>query len=235
MIYKVFPVLLFFAFAFTTNINETKAPEKTIAATTKSAMEMKIENVYGTLNVGNFSMPNKQSFYKALQGFYKLKEKGLVKKDILTLVDFSMSSNTKRLWVIDLATNTVLYNSLVAHGRNTGDEFATTFSNRSESNMSSLGFYATGEIYNGKHGRSLKLDGLQPGLNDHARARGVVMHAADYVSESFIAAHRRLGRSQGCPALPNEMTADIINAIQGKSCLFIYHSSGEKNFAKLLS
>ncbi|RZJ67219.1 MAG: murein L,D-transpeptidase catalytic domain family protein [Flavobacterium sp.] len=235
MIYKIFPVLLFFAFAFTTNNATTKAPEKTIAATTKSAIEMKIENVYGNLNIGSFSMPNKQSFYKALQGFYKLKEKGLVTKDILTLVDFSMSSNTKRLWVIDLTTNTVLYNSLVAHGRNTGDEFATTFSNRSESNMSSLGFYATGEIYNGKHGKSLKLDGLQPGVNDHARSRGVVMHAADYVSESFIAMHRRLGRSQGCPALPQELTSEIINTIKGRSCLFIYHSSGEKNFSRLLS
>lgn len=235
MIYKIFPVLLFFAFALPATEATTKAPEKIIAETTKSAMEMKIENVYGSLNIGKYSMPNKQSFYKALQGFYKLKEKGLVTKDILTLVDFSMSSNTKRLWVIDLATNKVLYNSLVAHGRNTGNEFATTFSNRAESNMSSLGFYATAEIYNGKHGKSLKLDGLQPGLNSNARARGVVMHAADYVSESFISRHSRLGRSQGCPALPNELSSEIIDTIKGKSCLFIYHSSGEKNFAKLLS
>lgn len=235
MIYKIFPVLLFFALALTSPETETKTPEKTIAATAKPAMEMKIENVYGNLNVGNFSMPNKQSFFKALEGFYKLKEKGLVTKDLLTLVDFSMSSNTKRLWVIDLATNTVVYNSLVAHGRNTGDEFATTFSNRSESNMSSLGFYATGEIYNGKHGMSLKLDGLQRGLNDLARSRAVVMHGADYVSESFIRNNHRLGRSLGCPAIPNELTKDIINLIQGKSCLFIYHPSGEKNFSRLLS
>ncbi|NUY81689.1 murein L,D-transpeptidase catalytic domain family protein [Flavobacterium sp. MAH-1] len=237
MIYRIFPVLLAAAFAFTSATpGKTEEPvKKAIATTTKSAMEMKIENVYGTLNAGKFSLPTKQSFYKALEGFYKLRANGTVSKDILTVIDFTMSSNTKRLWVIDLATNTVLFNSLCAHGRNTGDEFATKFSNRSESNMSSLGFYATGEIYNGKHGQSLKLDGLQPGVNDHARARGVVMHAADYVSESFISAHRRLGRSQGCPALPQELTKEIISTIKGKSLLFIYHPSGEKNFEKLLS
>ncbi|MBD3583245.1 murein L,D-transpeptidase catalytic domain family protein [Flavobacterium selenitireducens] len=237
MIYRIFPVLLFAVFAFTsaTPTKTEKPVKKTIAANEKSAVEMKIENVYGTLNAGKFALPTKQSFYKALEGFYKLKSQGVVAKDILTVIDFTMSSNTKRLWVIDLATNTVLFNSLCAHGRNTGDEFATKFSNKSESYMSSLGFYATGEIYNGKHGQSLKLDGLQAGVNDKARARGVVMHAADYVSESFIAAHRRLGRSQGCPALPNELTKEIIGTIKGKSLLFIYHPSGEKNFSKLLS
>ncbi|RZJ71404.1 murein L,D-transpeptidase catalytic domain family protein [Flavobacterium sp.] len=237
MIYRIFPVLLIAAFAFTAATpTKTEEPvKKVVAASAKSAMEMKIDNVYGTLDAGKFSLPTKQSFYKALEGFYKLKASGTIQKDILTVVDFTMSSNSKRLWVVDLATNTILFNSLCAHGRNTGDEFATKFSNKSESFMSSLGFYATGEIYNGKHGQSLKLDGLQAGVNDRARSRGVVMHAADYVSESFISAHHRLGRSQGCPALPVELTHDIINAIKGKSLLFIYHPSGEKNFSKLLS
>jgi hypothetical protein len=237
MIYRIFPVLATVLFAFT-SATTTKIEEpvkKSIASNAKSAMEMKIENVYGALNAGKFSLPTKTSFYKALEGFYKLRAEGVIAKDILTVVDFSMSSNSKRLWVVDLATNTILFNSLCAHGRNTGDEFATKFSNKSESNMSSLGFYATGEIYEGKHGQSLKLDGLQPGVNDHARSRGVVMHAADYVSDSFIAAHHRLGRSQGCPALPEALTHDIINAIKGKSLLFIYHPAGEKNFEKLLS
>ena len=143
----------------------------------------------------------------------------------MTLVDFSLSSNTKRLWVIDLTTNTVLFNSLVAHGRNTGEEFATSFSNDASSFKSSLGFYLTGEIYQGKHGKSLKLDGLEKGVNDKARERGVVMHAADYVSETFIKSNKRLGRSQGCPAIPVELTAEIINTIKNKSCLFIYHPS----------
>jgi hypothetical protein len=196
---------------------------------------MKVENVYGSLHSENLALPNKGSFLKALEGFYKLRSQGLVTKDILTLVDFSLSSNVKRLWVIDLATNTILFNSLVAHGRNTGEEYANNFSNSNESNMSSLGFYATGEIYNGKHGMSLKLDGLQKGLNDHARSRAVVMHGADYVSEDFIQHNHRLGRSLGCPAIPQALTGKIINVIKGKSCLFIYHPSIDTKILKLLS
>ena len=167
---------------------------------------------------------------EAIKGYYLLKQKGLIKKDILTLIDFSLSSNTKRLWVIDLVTGDVLFHSLVAHGRNTGDEFASTFSNAAESYKSSLGFYATGEIYNGKHGMSLKLDGLEKGVNDQARARGVVMHAADYVSDSFIKNNHRLGRSQGCPAVPVALSKEIIDAIKDKSCFFIYHPSRVSKF-----
>lgn len=160
----------------------------------------------------------------ALKGFNLMKENGHVKKDILTLVDFSSSSNTKRLWVLDLANQTVLYNSLVAHGKNSGDEFATKFSNKPESFQSSLGFYATGEIYHGKHGFSLRLDGLEKGLNDKARSRAVVIHGADYVAEKFIKQNKRLGRSLGCPALPQNLSKEIIDVIKDKSCLFIYHS-----------
>lgn len=185
----------------------------------------RILNVYSHLNANNFALPNIKSFTEALTGFYKMKEKGLVQKDILTIIDFSLSSNVKRLWVIDLATNTVVTNSLVAHGRNTGEEFATSFSNQESSYKSSLGFYATAEVYNGKHGKSLKLDGLEKGINDHARQRGIVIHAANYVSESFINANKRLGRSQGCPALPEDLSAEIIQIIKNKSLLFIYHPS----------
>jgi hypothetical protein len=170
-------------------------------------------------------LPKLESFTEALKGFYILKEKGLIKKDILTLVDFSLSSNVKRLWVIDLATNIVLFQSLVAHGRNTGEEFANNFSNSAESFKSSLGFYATGEVYSGKHGLSLKLDGLEKGLNDNARKRAVVIHGAEYVSDSFIKGNKRLGRSQGCPAVPVELAAEIISIIKDKSCLYIYHPS----------
>ncbi len=235
MVYKILPALLFFAFSFSTTEAKKTDPVKTIAAVAKSSLELKMEAAYSSLNPQKFALPNRESFYKALRGFYKLKQNGLVTKDILTLIDFSMSSNSKRLWVIDLTTNTVIFNSLVAHGRNTGNEFAKSFSNKSESYMSSLGFYATGEIYNGKHGMSLKLDGLQKGLNDKARTRAVVMHGADYVSEAFIKNNHRLGRSLGCPAIPQELTPEIINTIKGKSCLFIYHPSGERNFEKLLS
>lgn len=207
-----------------------------LAANTKSNLDMKVASVYGKLHSNKLALPQLESFTEALKGFYELKEKGLVKKDILTVIDFSLSSNAKRLWVIDLTTNTVLLNSLVAHGRNTGEEFASSFSNAASSFKSSLGFYVTGEIYSGKHGKSLKLDGLEKGVNDNARERGVVMHAADYVSDSFIKNHNRLGRSQGCPAVPAEINNEIIDMIKNKSCLFIYHPSrSHKSATKLIS
>ncbi|WP_418264858.1 murein L,D-transpeptidase catalytic domain family protein [Flavobacterium faecale] len=194
------------------------------------------ERVYESLQSSKFDLPKFEIFTKALNGFYLLKEKGLIQKNILTLIDFSLSSNTQRLWVIDLDHNVILFNSLVAHGRNSGDEFAASFSNTPESFKSSLGFYATAEIYTGKHGKSLRLDGLEKGVNDNARERAVVMHGASYVSKSFIANNRRLGRSLGCPAIPVELTNEIIQTIKDKSCLFIYHpSNNEEIMTHLIS
>ncbi len=180
-------------------------------------------SVYAVLHKNQYELPQLQSFTSALKGFYKLKEKGIIKKNILTIIDFSLSANSKRLWVIDLTTKTILFQSLVAHGRNTGEEFATSFSNAAQSFKSSLGFYTTGEVYRGKHGLSLRLDGLEKGINDNARNRGVVIHAADYVSATFIKNNKRLGRSQGCPAVPVGLSKEIIRIIKDKSCLFIYH------------
>ena len=202
-----------------------KLQKSEIASVLIPSSDSNIETIYKHLNSNQFNLPNLESFAAALKGFYSLKEKGLVQKDILTLVDFSLSSNVKRLWVIDLETNTILYNSLVAHGRNTGEEYANSFSNTNSSYKSSLGFYLTGEVYQGKHGMSLKLDGLEKGVNDNARQRGVVMHSANYVSNSFIKSNKRLGRSQGCPAIPQELLSGIVNTIKNKSCLFIYHPS----------
>ena len=219
MIYKMLPLLALLLMPAVSKTDNTTPITTTV--TTASAAE----TVYHSLNSNNFNLPSMASFEQAFEGFERLKEKGLVEKDILTIVDFSLSSNQKRLWVIDMTTHTVLFHSLVAHGRNTGNEFATKFSNKSESNQSSLGFYATGEIYTGKHGKSLRLDGLEKGVNDNARNRAVVIHGADYVSESFIRNHSRLGRSLGCPALPVELNAKIIEVIKEKSCLFIYHPS----------
>jgi hypothetical protein len=218
---------MFFSFSLIESVktNTITAPNKVVVANLKSSIDQKIEVVYNSLDSNSFQLPKQECFAEALKGFYFLKEKGLVKRDILTVVDFSLSSNAKRLWIIDLSTNEVLFQSLVAHGRNTGDEFATNFSNTAESFKSSLGFYVTGEVYNGKHGVSLKLDGLEKGLNDRARQRAVVVHGADYVSETFIKHHKRLGRSQGCPAVPVEFASEIISMIKGQSCLYIYHPS----------
>lgn len=240
MIYKIFTPILFLLFSFYSNqenlTNSANSQKPDVAIAVKPSSLSNIDMVYNSLNANNFALPNLESFEEALKGFYKLKEEGLVQKDILTLVDFSMSSNSKRLWVIDLSTNTILYNSLVAHGKNTGEEYANSFSNSNSSFKSSLGFYVTGETYNGKHGMSLKLDGIEKGINDNARERGVVIHAANYVSNTFIKYNKRLGRSLGCPAIPEEALKGIVNTIKNKSCLFIYHPSrGPKDFIDLFS
>lgn len=222
MLNNFFTPFFLLLFTFTQPVsNNTKNLTAEVAVPSVSAAE----SAYRMLDANSLSLPGFDCFSVALEGFTRLKEQGVIKKDLLTVIDFSKSSNTKRLWIIDMAAHKVLFNTLVAHGRNSGDEYANSFSNMASSNMSSLGFYATGEIYNGKHGASLKLDGLEKGVNHNARNRAVVMHAADYVSEDFIRAHHRLGRSQGCPALPNEVNGKVINLIKGKSCLFIYHPS----------
>lgn len=229
MNYKIFFLFVFVLLTSFSNIPSKPNDNLKITETIKLPGS-KVISSYNELSANSYKTPSFESFSIALEGFYKLKEKGLVTKDILTLIDFSKSSNTKRLWVINLTTNEVLFNTLVAHGKNTGEEFANYFSNKAESYQSSLGFYATAEVYTGKHGLSLRLDGLQKGLNDKARERAVVIHGADYVSESFIKNHKRLGRSQGCPALPVEMNEKIINVIKEKSCLFIYHPSKSSLF-----
>lgn len=233
-------VVMFVLFAFSADFSRTSkhnTSKKKIASIVKNDIDTKIDLVYASLKSNRFELPKEECFDMALKGFYALKAKGVVKSNILTLVDFSLSSNLKRLWIIDLANNVVLFQSLVAHGRNTGEEFATNFSNSPESFKSSLGFYTTGEVYQGKHGVSLKLDGLEKGLNNNARNRAVVLHGADYVSESFIKNHKRLGRSQGCPAVPVEFVSDIIEMIKGQSCLYIYHPSigGNSYFKNLVS
>lgn len=182
-----------------------------------------IENSYHQLKSNNLQLPPINLFRKGLMGFYQFKTKGIVKNDILTLIDFSLSSSVKRLWVIDVKNNLILFQSLVAHGRNSGSEFAKHFSNKPESYQSSLGFYATAETYTGKHGYSLRLDGLENGINHKARERAIVIHGADYVSETFIQQNGRLGRSFGCPSLPMENYREIIDLIKNKSCLFIYY------------
>lgn len=229
MFYKIFisTIYLFVSLSFegnTANIPKIE-PKKLAVSNAISNIDSKIQLIYNSLKANQFELPNEECFAEALKGFYAFKEKGAIKRDILTLVDFSLSSNSKRLWIIDLTTNQILFQSLVAHGKNTGDEYANNFSNTPESFKSSLGFYVTGEVYHGKHGVSLKLDGLEKGLNDYARKRAVVVHGANYVSESFIKYHKRLGRSQGCPAVPIEFASEIITMIKDQSCLFIYHPS----------
>lgn len=174
--------------------------------------------------VGAFDQISPEALKYALSGYAYLDEQHkLGKKDIITIVDFSKPSTQERLYVVNLRTKEVLAKSLVAHGRNSGELYANKFSNASESYQSSLGFFVANETYDGKHGYSLKLDGMEAGFNSQARDRGVVVHGADYVSYDFIQATGRLGRSQGCPALPMSNYKQIITLIKGGTCFFIYH------------
>ncbi|HSI78692.1 MAG TPA: murein L,D-transpeptidase catalytic domain family protein [Lunatimonas sp.] len=140
----------------------------------------------------------------------------------LSIVDFSLPSSTERLWVIDPQNGKLLHHTHVSHGRNSGNLMAEKFSNIDSSFMSSIGFYVTGETYQGKHGYSLRLDGVEKGFNDRSRERAIVIHGAEYVHKDFVKATGRLGRSLGCPALPMDLHEEIIDTIKEKSCLFIY-------------
>ena len=142
----------------------------------------------------------------------------------LTVIDYSRPSTEKRLWVIDLEANRTLLHERVAHGRESGENLATRFSNEPGSKQSSLGAFRAAEAYQGRHGRSLRLDGLEPGFNDHARDRAIVIHGADYATAEFASRYGRLGRSWGCPVVSPEALPPLVEAIRGGSLLFVYGS-----------
>jgi hypothetical protein len=142
---------------------------------------------------------------------------------LLTIIDYSLPSTQARLWVLDLAKRRQLYRELVAHGRGSGDDLAVRFSNEPGSHQSSLGLFLTGEAYSGSNGYSLRLDGLEPDVNDRARERAIVMHGAPYVSTAVARAMGRLGRSWGCPAVRAGVAHDVIEAIKGGSLVFVYY------------
>jgi hypothetical protein len=169
-------------------------------------------------------------FRKALQGYQQIEN--IKNKSIITIIDFSRPSTEKRFFVIDIENKRLMYKCLVSHGKNSGENKAESFSNEPESLKSCLGFFLTAETYYGKHGYSLKLDGLEKNINNNARSREIVIHGADYVSEKYIEKYGRLGRSWGCPALPPEVTKEIIDKISNGSCLFIY---GEDELYKKMS
>ena len=173
--------------------------------------------------IGNNSLTF-EAFDFALNGYWELKDSLKLRENIISVVDFSQPSTKKRFYLIDIDRKKVLYQDYVAHGKNTGVLEAKKFSNRIHSNQSSLGFFKTGETYYGKNGFSLKLDGLEEGINHHARRRGIVIHAAYYAEESFVKKYGRLGRSFGCPALPAENYNEIVELIRDGTLLFIYSS-----------
>lgn len=178
--------------------------------------------LYEDLQLGNLGL-SEDAYNYAVQGYEYLRNEGKLNNDqILTIVDFSLPSSAKRLFVLDLKNNKVLYNTYVAHGRNSGKEYAREFSNKPESYKSSLGFYITQGTYIGQHGFSLKLEGEEEGINDNALSRAIVMHSADYVNNKLIKKQGYIGRSLGCPALPKQLYRPIIQKIKDGSCLFMY-------------
>ena len=202
------------------------AAPKAVAATPLARFDATLRETYSRLGAEQQGL-RFEVFEKAMTGYLNLRETGHLAADQqhLTVVDFDLPSTEKRLWVLDLASDKILFHTLVAHGHNSGENGASQFSNTNESNMSSLGFYVTGQEYEGKHGHSLRLQGLDEGFNTNAFTRSIVMHGADYVSEDFIKQNGRLGRSLGCPALPLDQYAQIIDQVKGGSCLFLSKSN----------
>lgn len=238
-------LLTFFISAYTYKINENAAPVPLKSVDSASVVLTPVcldacvmvnsQKVVDSFYNGIFQSQsglNKKVFNYALKGYFFLLNQGtLQKKDTLTIIDYSLSSNEKRLWVIDLRNLTVLFHELVAHGRNSGNEYARKFSNTTNSFQSSLGFFLTGDIYTGKHETSLRLFGVEKKFNGNAFERGIVIHGADYVSESFIHNNQRLGRSQGCPAVSENIINHLANTISNGACVFAYypHKSYLKN------
>lgn len=183
------------------------------------ALNEEIATLYTSMELAEKGL-SKQAFEFACRGYRQLVEQRKINRPgYLTICDFSQSVRSKRLYLIDMANNMVVLTTYVAHGKNSGGEYATRFSNRPESRQSSLGFYTTANTYFGEHGLSLRLTGLERGYNDKALQRNIVVHGADYIGEG------ETGRSYGCPALPKNESAKIIHTIKEGTCLFIYHPS----------
>jgi hypothetical protein len=186
--------------------------------------------LYEYLNLGQMGL-SKPAFEYAYKGYRLLLKKKLIgKQEYLTICDFSQSSNSKRLYLVDMENNEVVLNTYVAHGRNSGGEYASRFSNKPRSLQSSLGFYITENTYYGEHGLSLRMRGLEPGYNDKATRRRIVVHGADYIGDDWREQNNYMGRSFGCPAIPRKVSSKLINTIKNGSCLFIYHPS--RNYLK---
>jgi len=188
---------------------------ETVADTTATADDLSsLEAAAGAAGLDNAVL------HQALAAREKAVREGETTSTLLTVIDYGLPSRMRRLWVFDLATDSVLAHELVAHGKNSGGDIATSFSNRSGSNQSSLGTFVTGATYHGKHGLSLRLHGLDAGVNDAAFDRAIVIHGAAYVRESIVPQLGRLGRSQGCPALAEQVAPRLIELIRDGTVVY---------------
>ncbi|PSL47790.1 L,D-transpeptidase-like protein [Chitinophaga niastensis] len=212
-----------FAFLITTFTSAEKptATNRPVLSVVKTDTVQQ-ESLYDNMRLDTTGL-TREAFKNALLGFAHLEESGLIRNpDVLSIIDFSLPSSKKRLFVIDLKNKLLLFNTLVSHGRNSGKDIANTFSNQLNSFKTSLGFYVTGDTYIGEHGYSLRLEGEEAGINDNALSRGIVMHSADYVNESLVKSQGYIGRSLGCPAIPQNMQRKVIERIRNGTCLFLY-------------
>jgi hypothetical protein len=216
------------------NVNEEMTTHKkahTMPLTDAQQTEQRCASLYDSLHLEAAGL-SREAFRYAWYGFQEAE----FSKPVLAIADFSQSSRNKRLYVIDFSTNQVMLNTYVAHGRNSGQEFANKFSNANSSYQSSLGFYRALNTYQGKHGLSLRLQGLEKHINDQALARAIVMHGADYVSEDFIRQTGRLGRSLGCPAVSQAEHESLIKLLRDGAGLFLYYpDSAYLTQSKILS
>jgi L,D-transpeptidase catalytic domain len=170
-----------------------------------------------------------EAFQYAWKGYEKLSGWGHLRRpEVLTICDFSQSSRQKRMYIIDVVHKRVLLNTYVAHGRNSGEEYASRFSNTNDSHQSSLGFYVTGSTYSGEHGLSLRMNGMENGFNNNAAMRNIVVHGAGYIGAGYLRSANYAGRSWGCPAVPDNQKETVIGMIKNGTCFFIYHPT--KNY-----
>ncbi|SDK76651.1 L,D-transpeptidase catalytic domain [Catalinimonas alkaloidigena] len=217
------PILLLILSSLALFSSPARATDTDLNDKRQYEFEYRVQQVYTTF--GLEGKLNYTAFRQAYIGYLNLAKEGALRPGApLTVIDFSLPSSQKRLYVIDMVQRRLVLHTYTSHGQGSGADLAKKFSNTPDSHMSSIGFYVTAETYQGKHGYSLRLDGMDKGYNDNARRRAVVMHGADYVSEAFIQKVGRLGRSYGCPAMSWEVYQQVIDKIKGGSCLFIYYN-----------
>ena len=230
IIYFIFSLSLFAEINFS---NDFKLSIK------KKFSDLEIKTMYRDLSLND--KVSFSCFNNAIHGLEKIENLEIFDSsndNLLVMVDYTKPSTEERLFIIDLRKKQLLISSLVAHGRGTGDLYATNFSNKNNSYSTSSGFYLTGNIYNGKNGESLELYGLEKGKNDNARKRTIVIHSAYYANKSFAEKYGRLGRSKGCLVLPTDLNTKIINLISGGVVLYVhtnFDENKEYDFSKLLS
>ena len=222
----LFLVLIFIlsTFLYFSNAQTGLSKERQLAL--KKA-ELNIKELYNELNAAQYDL-SFTAFRYAYIGYQTMKKQHrLNNKELFSIIDFTKDCNSKRFYTIDLEKMKIVYYTYVAHGKKSGERMATSFSDAVESNKSSIGFYITGSTYNGGNGYSLMLHGDEKGYNSNLAKRSVVVHAADYANEDYIARNGRMGRSLGCPALPENIYKQVIETIKEKTMIFAYYNDAK--------